>query len=82
MIAKAQEREAKRRAEAKEAGIVLERETRKKKGADRGRERGVGGPSVGKFRGGMLTLSKKDVRDITGEGGGERGKGKAKRGRR
>lgn len=83
--AKAQEREMKRRAEAKEAGIVLEKEVGKKKkgGADGERDRGLGAPSVGKFRGGMLTLSKNDVRDITGGGGGrERGKGKAKRGRR
>lgn len=81
--AKAQQREQKRRSEAKEAGIVLEKETgKKKKGArEADKDRGVGGPSVGKFRGGMLTLSKKDVRDITGSGGG-RGKGKAKRGRR
>jgi hypothetical protein len=82
--AKSQEREMKRRTEAKEAGIVLEKEVRKKKGGGDGeRDRGLGAPSVGKFRGGMLTLSKKDVRDITGGGGGrERGKGKAKKGRR
>jgi hypothetical protein len=81
---KAREREEKRRAEAKENGIILEREVKKKK-FERERERGLGAPAVGKFRGGMLKLSRNDVRDITGGGGGGgrggRG-GKGKRGRR
>jgi hypothetical protein len=39
----------------------------------------VGLPSVGKFRGGTLSLSKKDVRSITGGGGnGAKSKGKGK----
>ncbi|KAI1528103.1 hypothetical protein PtrSN002B_008190, partial [Pyrenophora tritici-repentis] len=55
MVQKARLGEEKRRSEAREAGIVLERESRGgsgagKKGGER-RERGVGGPSVGKFRG-------------------------------
>jgi hypothetical protein len=82
MIDKARTTEEKRRKEAKEAGIVLERENRvTKKAPEKKRERGVGGPSIGKFRGGTLSLSKKDVQSITG-GGGAKGKGKGKKGKR
>ena len=71
IIARAQEKEAKRRREASENGIVLEKERRGKKGMVGGgekkmRERSVGGPAVGKFAGGTLTLSKSDIRDIQG----------------
>lgn len=62
---KAQRREEARRKEAKEAGIVLERKQAVKKHRER-RERAVGGPAVGKFRGGMLVLSRKDVASIEG----------------
>lgn len=79
IAAKAKMRDDKRRSEARENGIVLEREKKVRKVAGK-RERGVGGPSVGKFKGGTLTLSKKDVASITGGGGG-RG-GKSKKGRR
>ena len=67
IIAKATERENARRREALENGIVLEKagQGRKKIGVKK-RERGVGGPSVGKFRGGTLSLSKKDVAQIQG----------------
>jgi hypothetical protein len=81
MVQKARLTEEKRRAEAKEAGIVLEREQRVAKKAPEKRERGIGGPSIGKFKGGTLSLSKKDVRSITG-GGGAKGKGKGKKGKR
>jgi hypothetical protein len=81
MIQKARTTEEKRRADAKEAGIVLERENRvAKKAPEKKRERGVGGPSIGKFRGGTLSLSKKDVQSITGSGA--KGKGKGKKGKR
>jgi len=63
IVRKAQNREEKRRKEAKEAGIVLEKRKVVKTEPKR-RERVVGGPAVGKFRGGMLTLSKKDVASI------------------
>ncbi|KAK1920352.1 hypothetical protein P3342_002648 [Pyrenophora teres f. teres] len=84
IVQKARLGEEKRRSEAREAGIVLERENRigsgaGKKGGER-RERGVGGPSVGKFRGGTLSLSREDVRSITGGRGGKKG-GKGGRGR-
>ena len=85
MIQKARSTEEKRRAEAKEAGVILERPTIGKATARRDdtrkREKAVGLPSVGKFRGGTLSLSKKDVRSITG-GGGRKGKGKVKKGKR
>jgi hypothetical protein len=87
MIQKARVTDEKRRAEAKEAGVILERPTMGKPTAKRDdykkRERTVGLPSVGKFRGGTLNLSKKDVRDITGGGGsGAKGKGKGKKAKR
>jgi hypothetical protein len=44
---------------------VLEREERKAKVQGK-RDRGVGGPGVGKFKGGMLTLSRKDIDSIQG----------------
>ncbi|KAL1623955.1 pre-rRNA processing and 40S ribosomal subunit assembly [Neofusicoccum ribis] len=49
--AKASEREEKRRREARENGIILERAKKEKVGEERKRERGVGGPGVGKFSG-------------------------------
>jgi hypothetical protein len=76
---KARLSEEKRRAEAKESGIVLERPTMGRKGGIQKRERGergVGLPGVGKFKGGTLSLSKKDVRSITGGPGKAKGKGK------
>ncbi|KAF2026055.1 hypothetical protein EK21DRAFT_74974 [Setomelanomma holmii] len=83
MMQKAQSTEEKRRAEAKEAGIVLERPTMKApmRRDDRKRDRAVGMPSVGRFKGGTLSLSKKDVQSITG-GGGAKSKGKGKKGRK
>ncbi|KAF4548166.1 Hypothetical protein D9617_31g064020 [Elsinoe fawcettii] len=69
-------REEERRREAKENGIVLEREKRAKN-MER-RERGVGGPGVGRFEGGVLRLSKGDVEGIQGKNHGGRG---GKRGR-
>ncbi|KAH8724696.1 hypothetical protein GQ44DRAFT_740057 [Phaeosphaeriaceae sp. PMI808] len=87
MTQKARLTEEKRRSEAKEAGIVLERPTLAKAATrrddNRKREMAVGLPSVGKFRGGTLSLSKKDVRSITGPSGGKgKGKGKSNKGRR
>lgn len=67
MVAKAAEREEKRRREAKENGVVLERAKKPRKAeSEVKRVRGVGGPGVGKFRNGMLSLSKRDVASITG----------------
>ncbi|KIW98422.1 uncharacterized protein Z519_00082 [Cladophialophora bantiana CBS 173.52] len=68
ILAKAAEREASRRKEAQENGIILEKASGKSRSKDARRERGVDVPAVGKFRGGTLTLSKKDVLDIQGQG--------------
>lgn len=82
IVAKETEREEKRRREARENGIILEKAKMKsKKGSDGKRERGVGGPVVGKFSGGTLRLSKRDIHDIEGpkrtlSSGLGRGKGK------
>ncbi|KAK7532710.1 hypothetical protein IWX49DRAFT_617913 [Phyllosticta citricarpa] len=78
MASKAKGREQKRRHDARENGIILEKEKREAK-TDKRRERGVGGPAVGKFRGGTLNLSRKDVADIVGGGGGKSGGKKGKR---
>lgn len=79
ITAKKVEKEETRRREARENGIILEKANLvKKKGADARRDRGVGAPGVGKFSGGTLTLSKKDILDIEGpkRGGASRGGGR------
>ncbi|EMC97008.1 hypothetical protein BAUCODRAFT_68548 [Baudoinia panamericana UAMH 10762] len=63
---KAADREAVRRREAVENGIVLERASAAPKTALKRRDRGIGKPAVGKFRGGTLKLSSRDVRTIEG----------------
>lgn len=69
-------REEKRRKNAKEAGIVLEKEVRVKKMTEREKARDKGfGPSIGRFKNGTLVLSKRDVMDIEGRTGGGSGKG-------
>ncbi|KIW26675.1 uncharacterized protein PV07_06490 [Cladophialophora immunda] len=68
ILAKAADREASRRREAQENGIILEKAAGKSRSKDSRRERGVDVPAVGRFRGGTLTLSKKDVFDIQGQG--------------
>ncbi|KAF2158221.1 hypothetical protein K461DRAFT_290466 [Myriangium duriaei CBS 260.36] len=84
MLAKAARKESERRQEARENGIILERAKLGKKrevGGGGRRERGIGGPSIGRFRGGTLSLSKKDVQGIQGSSVGSSrrgGKGKAK----
>ncbi|KAH6661125.1 hypothetical protein BKA67DRAFT_550246 [Truncatella angustata] len=77
-------RESKRRREAKDNGIILEREVKKttKRGGSGGsgrRERAVDAPAVGKLMNGMLRLSKKDVAEINGP---VRSSGKMKKRRR
>ena len=66
IAAKAVEREELRRREAKENGIILEKAIKRKKKDGSMRQRGIGAPSIGKFQGGMLKLSKKDVAKIEG----------------
>lgn len=86
IMAKSSAREVKRRKEAKENNIILEK-VKVKKRARMGKGSGgvnVSMPGVGKFSGGMLSLSNKDIMDIEGRkeslGGGGRG-GKGGRGR-
>ncbi|OAA67410.1 hypothetical protein ISF_03586 [Cordyceps fumosorosea ARSEF 2679] len=77
MVAKAEAREAKRRREARENGVILERASgsggggggkgKTKKSASRGRQgRGVDGPGIGRMRGAELRISESDVRKIEG----------------
>ncbi|TKA78052.1 hypothetical protein B0A55_02124 [Friedmanniomyces simplex] len=61
--AKAAGREVTRRKEAVENGVVLEKVKMASQPQKR-RERGVGAPSIGKFRGGTLKLSSHDVKSI------------------
>ena len=75
------EREKKRRKEAKEAGIVLEKEVKVVKKRKRTGMAGVDNPGVGRFKDGALVLSKRDVESITGGNGGGRGKGGKQGGR-
>ena len=73
IAAKAAEQEETRRREAQENGIILEKAAKMKKGSEVRRQRSIGAPTVGKFQGGMLKLSKKDVADIQGpKKGGKR----------
>lgn len=64
--AKAVERDETRRRQAQENGIILEKALKRKNKESCNRQRGIGAPSIGKFQGGMLKLSKKDVTDIEG----------------
>lgn len=79
ILAKAATREAVRRREARENGIILERPSGKSNSSRARRERGVDVPAVGKFHGGTLKLSKRDVADIQGP---SRSGGRGRRGRR
>lgn len=80
--AKAATKEDKRRREAKENGIILEKPSKVSKSSNNGRrERGVGGSSVGKFSGGTLNLNKQDIARVQDSGRrmmSGRGKGKPK----
>ncbi|KAM0334325.1 hypothetical protein ACHAQA_001349 [Verticillium albo-atrum] len=63
-------REDKRRREARENGVVLERVAPVKKVEKKGRhERALDGPEVGRMRGAELKLSDRDVQRIEGSGG-------------
>ncbi|KAF4448658.1 hypothetical protein F53441_7967 [Fusarium austroafricanum] len=67
IVAAADARDVKRRREAKENGVILERETGKKKGRrDRGRDFGVDRPGVGRLKGAELRLSDRDIKSIEG----------------
>jgi hypothetical protein len=90
IIVKQSERENRRRKEARENGIILETVKGSTKRQREGkRDRGIGGPGVGKFSGGTLRLSKKDIVNIEGSmetfgrkgaRGGREGKRRSRRG--
>lgn len=69
-IARAEEKEAKRRQEARENGIILEREKTKGHSGSKAKKRRKGGdiavdrPGVGRLRGAELRISERDVRQI------------------
>lgn len=77
--AKAASKEDKRRRDAKENGIILEKPTKVTKSNKGRRERGVGGSSIGKFSGGTLNLSKQDLHAMQTP---KRRSGKGKKSRR
>ncbi|KOS46476.1 hypothetical protein ACN38_g2543 [Penicillium nordicum] len=83
--AKATSKEDRRRQEAKENGIILEKPSKVQKSSNNGRrERGVVGSSVGKFSGGTLNLNKDDIDRVQSSGRrmmGGRGRGKTRGGR-
>ena len=64
--AKSAERNELRRRQAQENGIILEKASKCNGMGSSRRQRGIGAPSVGKFQGGMLKLSRKDVAGIEG----------------
>ncbi|EAL91977.1 hypothetical protein KXW98_007036 [Aspergillus fumigatus] len=77
--AKALMKEEKRRREAKENGIILERPTPKSKVTKGRRERGIAGPGIGKLSGGTLNLSKRDIAVVQSARRSRRGgRGKSK----
>ncbi|OTB08435.1 hypothetical protein M426DRAFT_183776 [Hypoxylon sp. CI-4A] len=85
IISAAAGRESKRRQEARENGIILERPVNggvKGKSKPRKRDVAVDAPAVGKLRNGMLKLSKKDIAEIQGDDRRSGGKGGGKRRRR
>ncbi|KAJ5574121.1 uncharacterized protein N7459_008548 [Penicillium hispanicum] len=83
--AKAVAKEDRRRKEAKENGIILEKPNKVTKSNTGRRERGIVGSSIGKFSGGTLNLSKHDLHSMQsskGRSGKSKGKGKGAKGRR
>jgi len=78
--AKKRNDDEKRRKEAKENGIILEKATNTKSNAakketGKKRDRGVGAPSVGRFSGGTLKLSKRDIFEVEGPKRSDSGRG-------
>jgi hypothetical protein len=67
IVAAAGAREAKRRREAKENGVILERETnggKRKKVKHGRRELGLDRPGVGRLKGAELKITERDVKRI------------------
>lgn len=66
IVAAATARETKRRREARENNVVLEKETGKKKRRDRVKGMGVDRPGVGRLKGAELRINEHDVKRIEG----------------
>ncbi|KJZ74036.1 hypothetical protein HIM_06485 [Hirsutella minnesotensis 3608] len=66
IVAAAASRESKRRREARENGVILEREVGKKRRRERTRETAVDRPGVGRLKGAELRISERDVKKIEG----------------
>ena len=80
IVGAAADKESKRRREARENGIILEREMKKAKTKKKGRgERPVDLPAVGRMRGAELKVSAREARAIAASVRGPAGKGKGKR---
>lgn len=77
ITAKSASREANRRKEAVENGIILEKQRFAAKSMKK-RDRGIAGPGIGKFQGGTLRLTSRDVKSIEGS----KGKGAGRKGRK
>lgn len=79
IIARTKAQDEARKREAFENGIILEKSKAQKRN-NALRERAIGAPSVGRFHGGTLKLTKKDVAEIEGPRkrsmGGKNGKRK------
>ncbi|PHH58892.1 hypothetical protein CDD81_4174 [Ophiocordyceps australis] len=67
IVANAKARETKRRREARENGVILERQVDKTKPRKRTRERPVDRPGVGRLKGAELRLSERDIKSIEGK---------------
>ncbi|KAK4106509.1 hypothetical protein N658DRAFT_502959 [Parathielavia hyrcaniae] len=80
IVGAAAAKEQKRRREARENGIVLERESKKSKVSKKPRgDRPVDLPAVGRMRGAELRVSAREARAIAASVRGPAGKGKGKR---
>ncbi|KAK4237062.1 hypothetical protein C8A03DRAFT_45045 [Achaetomium macrosporum] len=80
IVSAAAEKEAKRRKEARENGIILEKEVKKSKTKKKSRgDRPVDLPAVGRMRGAELRVSAREARAIAASVRGPAGKGKGRR---
>ncbi|KXX75089.1 Protein FAF1 [Madurella mycetomatis] len=80
IVTTAASKEEKRRREARENGIILEREVKKVKTKKKGRgDRPVDLPAVGRMRGAELRISAREARAIAASGRGAGGKGKGRK---
>ena len=80
IVSAAAAREEKRRREARENGIILEREVKKPKTKKKGRgERPVDMPAIGRMKGAELRVSAREARAIAASVAGPGGRGKGKR---